>query len=325
MKDKIRWGIIGCGDVTEVKSGPAFQKADNSELVAVMRRNGELAKDYALRHNIAKWFHDAQKLINDSDVDAVYIATPPSSHKKYTLAAAEAGKPIYVEKPMALNFSECIEMVEACEKRMVPLFTAYYRRALPRFLKIKSLIEDGAIGKIRSVNIRLYQSPSEKDLMKDGKNWRIDPGIAGCGYFCDLGSHMFDLIQFYFGKIISASWFISNQARLYKAEDTVSASFAFENGIQGTGLWCFCTEEILDKTEIIGSDGKIIYSTFGSDPIRVSSKRTKTEFIIDNPQHVAQPLIQLVVNDLLGIGKSPSTGKSGAETNRVMDMILGRI
>ena len=135
----IRWGIIGCGDVTEVKSGPGFQNSKNSQLVAVMRRSGALAKDYALRHNVPKWYDDAQKLINDPDVDAVYIATPPAFHKEYTLKCAQAGKPVYVEKPMARNFEECMAMIEACENAGVPLFIAYYRRALDRFNKVKRI------------------------------------------------------------------------------------------------------------------------------------------------------------------------------------------
>ena len=198
MKEKIRWGIIGCGDVTEVKSGPGFQKANGSELVAVMRRNKTLAQDYARRHNVSKWYGDAQDLINDPDVDAVYIATPPSSHKKYVIDTANAGTPVYVEKPMALSYKECLEMVEFCEQMNVPLFVAYYRRALPRFLKIKSLIEDGAIGEVRCVNTRLRQKPNEKDLSQP-ENWRTNPSIAGCGYFCDMGSHMIDILQFILG------------------------------------------------------------------------------------------------------------------------------
>lgn len=136
MKE-IRWGIIGCGDVTEVKSGPAFQRADGSSLVAVMRRSGDLAKDYARRHGVARWYENAEALINDPGVDAIYIATPPAFHKEYTLLSAAAGKPVYVEKPMALNFEECQEMIQACRSARVPLFVAYYRRALARFLKIK--------------------------------------------------------------------------------------------------------------------------------------------------------------------------------------------
>lgn len=324
MKNTIRWGIIGCGDVTEIKSGPGFQKSSGSELVAVMRRNGALAKDYSERHNVPKWYDNADKLIHDPDVDAVYIATPPSSHKKYTLAAAGAGKPVYVEKPMALNHRECVEMIDACKNNKVPLFVAYYRRALPRFLRIKSLIDQKVIGEIRSVNIRFYQTPSEKDLTK-GDNWRVDPSIAGCGYFCDLGSHMIDLLQFYFGKIITASGFHSNRAGLYNAEDTVNAIFSFENGIHGTAVWCFVAGENIDQTEIIGSKGRIIYSTFSSDPIILISGGKQEEIKIDNPEHVAQPLIQMIVDELLGKGKSPSNGKSGASTAWAMDKILGRL
>ena len=151
--DTVRWGIIGCGNVTEVKSGPGFQKARDSSLVAVMRRNGDLAKDYAQRHSVPKWYDDAQALIDDPDVNAIYIATPPSSHKVYTIMAAQAGKPVYVEKPMALNFAECQEMIGACQEAAVPLFVAYYRRSLARFLKIKELLDAGAIGEVRFVSI----------------------------------------------------------------------------------------------------------------------------------------------------------------------------
>ena len=135
----IKWGIIGCGNVTEVKSGPAFQKAPNSALVAVMRRDAALAEDYAKRHNVPKWYSNAEDLINDPEVDAIYIATPPSSHKEYTILCAKARKPVYVEKPMALTFEECNEMINTCKEHNVPLFVAYYRRALPRFLKIKEI------------------------------------------------------------------------------------------------------------------------------------------------------------------------------------------
>src|SRR4030095_5976990 len=153
----IRWGMIGCGDVTEVKSGPGFQKASHSSLVAVMRRHGELARDYAERHGVPRWYDNAAALINDLEVDAVYIATPPSSHKQYALMCAEAGKPVYVEKPMAVNFEECQAMISAFEVTQIPLFVAYYRRALQRFLKIKELVNSGVIGEVRFVSITLYQ------------------------------------------------------------------------------------------------------------------------------------------------------------------------
>lgn len=322
-REKIRWGIIGCGDVTEVKSGPGFQKAEGSKLVAVMRRNKHLAQDYAERHSVPKWYGDAQELINDPNVDAVYIATPPSSHKKYVLDAALAGKPVYVEKPMALDYKECLEMVEFCEKMKVPLFVAYYRRALPRFIKIKSLIEEKVIGEIRCVNVRLRQKPSEKDLSQL-ENWRTDPSIAGCGYFCDMASHMIDLLQFLLGEIKEARGFTGNQQKLYEAEDIVSASFIFESGIQGTGSWCFSSNNEIDETEIVGTEGRIVFPTFQLIPTIVDTKNRREQFEIPNPPHIAQLLIQTIVDELRGIGSCPSTGKTGASASRVMDKILGR-
>jgi 1,5-anhydro-D-fructose reductase (1,5-anhydro-D-mannitol-forming) len=324
MMKTVRWGIIGCGDVTERKSGPGFQKARGSELIAVMRRNGKLAEDYARRHRVPKWYDKAESLIHDDDVDAVYIATPPSSHKEYALAVARAGKPVYVEKPMALNYAECLTMIQACEEAKVLLFTAFYRRALPRFMKVKSLLAEGQIGAVRGVNLRLYQKPSADD-QKGSQQWRVDPQIAGGGYFVDLGSHMIDLLQYLFGPIASAVGSSSNQAKLYEAEDIVSATFIFENGIHGVGFWSFGANENLDSTEIIGSRGKITYSTFQELPIVLEKDGGIERFDIPHPEHVQQPLIQNIVDELLGLGKSPSTGRTGAMTSWVMDKILGRI
>src|SRR5688500_4072884 len=107
--DEIRWGIIGCGDVTEVKSGPGFQKARGSALVAVMRRDRAKAEDFARRHGVPRAYTDAEALIADPDVDAVYIATPPSSHRALALQVAAARKPCLVEKPMAMTHDECVE------------------------------------------------------------------------------------------------------------------------------------------------------------------------------------------------------------------------
>jgi predicted dehydrogenase len=320
---KIKWGIIGCGNVTEVKSGPAFQKAENSELIAVMRRNAALAKDYASRHKVAKWYDDAELLIKDPEINAVYIATPPSSHMKYCIAAAEAGKYVYVEKPMGLNFSECGKMIEACKKNNIELFTAYYRRALPKFLKVKELIDKKFIGEVRTVNVQLFNPPSQNDI-EQKENWRVDPAVAGGGYLFDLGSHMIDLLQYYFGQIKSASGYALNQSKNYEAEDNTVAAFEFEGGINGTGIWCFNSQENIDETEVVGSEGKIVYSTFADTPVVVIKSNKKEEFIFENPKHIQQPLIQLIVDDLLGKAKSPSTGESGASVNLVMDWILGR-
>jgi predicted dehydrogenase len=318
----IRWGIIGCGDVTEIKSGPGFQKADNSSLVAVMRRDGELAKDYAQRHGVPKWYDNAAALVNDPEVDAVYVATPPSSHKEYTLLSAQAGKPVFVEKPMALNFEECQAMLAACQAAQVPLFVAYYRRALLRFLKIKELLEAQAIGEVRFVSLAFYQPLRSDELDPQNLPWRVIPEIAGGGRFVDLASHMLDFADYVLGPIRSVQGVASNQAHAFPAEDIVTGSFVFESGVQGVGSWCFTAYDEVDLTEIVGSQGKISFSTFGTEPVILTTTDGITEFEIAYPAHVHQPLIQTVVEALTGVGTCPSTGHSAARTNWVMDQML---
>lgn len=320
----IKWGIIGCGDVTEIKSGPAFQLVENSDLIAVMRRNGKLAKDYAKRHKVPKWYDNAELLINDSEVNTIYVATPPSSHMKYSIAAAKAGKPVYVEKPMAMSFEECRKMINACSRSSVPLFVAYYRRALPRFLKVKTLLNEGAIGDVKFVNIRYYEKPREEDI-KGNLNWRVDTQVAGCGYFCDLGSHIIDLIQYLLGDITEASGHSSNQGQIYPAEDIVTGEFLFESGIHGTGIWSFNASENMDEVEIVGSNGKIVYSTFENKPVTFFRDGNIEEFNIPHPKHIQQCLIETIVNELLGKGKCPSKGETAIKTAWVMDKLLGRI
>src|SRR5262245_3285927 len=241
----IRWGIIGCGDVTEVKSGPGFQKADGSSLVAVMRRDAAKAQDYARRHNVPHAYDRAEDLIHDDDVDAVYIATPPSSHRDLAIRVAEAGKPCLVEKPMALNHAECLWMTEAFRSRKLPLWVAYYRRALPRFLIVRDRLREGAIGRVTSVHVQVTAPPLAG---ADATNWRIDPAVSGAGLFFDLASHCLDLLDFLLGPISRVSGFAVNTGGRYTAEDATAATFEFEGKTLGTGIWNFNAAE---KTDVI--------------------------------------------------------------------------
>jgi predicted dehydrogenase len=315
----IRWGIIGVGDVTEVKSGPGFQEAQHSELVAVMRRSGKLVQDYASRHGVKRWYDDAGALIADPEVDAVYIAAPPYVHKDYTLMCAQAGKPVLVEKPMALNFAECEMMVNACQSAGVHMWVAFYRRALPRFLKIKDLVDTGAIGKVNSVAIRLYMPPPSPG---DEPAWKFTPSLSGGGKFIDMGVHTLDFLDFVFGPIQMAQGLAGRQGKLYEAEDHVVASFRFESGILGTGDWYFTSREYVDETRLIGTDGEIAFSTFDTTPIKLTTTSGSQFLAIENPAHVHQPLIQTIVNELNGQGQCPSTGVSGARTTWITDHIL---
>lgn len=319
--DEVRWGIIGVGDVCEVKSAPAMNKIAHSKIEAVMRRDADKAADYARRHHIGKWYSDADALINDPLVNAIYIATPPKAHLEYTLKAAAAGKPVYVEKPMARNYAECQQMIAACKAAQVPLYVAYYRRTLPNFLKVKSLIEEGAIGEVRMVEVRMHK-PLTPDIITHQENhWRIDPEVSGGGYFYDLASHQLDFLDYLFGPIINAHGFAANQAGLYPAEDIVNATFKFESGVLGTGSWCFSTGKTSDKdlTTIIGSKGEISYISFGSGDVILKKDGHEEVFHYDMPQHIQQPLIQQIVDDLLGNGICVSTGESGSRTNQAME------
>ncbi|MFK7984272.1 MAG: Gfo/Idh/MocA family protein [Saprospiraceae bacterium] len=325
----VKWGIIGVGDVCEVKSAPAMQLIEHSELVAVMRRNTEKAIDYARRHQVPKWYDQAEDLINDPDVNAIYIATPPNAHAELTELAAKARKPVYVEKPMARSLAECEQMIAACKKADVPLYIAYYRRGLPNFLKLKQLIESGIIGEIRLVKIALYKSSKPDIIAKTiesmPENWRVNPEIAGGGYFFDLASHQFDYLDFVFGPIQSVSGAAGNQAELYPAADIVTSQFTFKNGIQGIGSWCFTVDEIVtnDELTIIGTTGKLSIPFFGEPEIILenSNSKRKKKFKFALPKHIQQPLLQTIVDDLLGTGNCPSTGESAARTNWVLEEI----
>jgi len=319
--NEIGWGIIGCGAVTEMKSGPAFYQAAGSKLVAVMRRNQQLAKDYAQRHGVEKYYSNVDELINDKQVDAIYIATPPSSHKEYALKVANAGKPCCVEKPMALNYQECLEMLNAFSKKQLPLFVAYYRRSLPRFKQIKQWLIEERIGHIRQIHWSFSKPPNNYDLEKR-KNWRTDPSISGGGYFVDLASHGIDLFQYLLGEITHTQGISKNQQSLYRAEDAVSACWQFKNGILGSGYWNFAAHESEDHVKIIGSNGKITFSVFAETPIQLMSNGTIQSLSIDNPKHIQRYHVEDMINHLRGGGSHPSLGESAAKTNWVMDQIL---
>jgi predicted dehydrogenase len=319
----INWGMIGCGSVTEVKSGPAFNKIEGSRLVAVMRRNRTLAEDYAARHNVPKVYSDADQLINDNEIDAVYIATPPGSHMEYALSVIKAGKPVYIEKPMALNFDECQKINEAAEKKGVPVFVAYYRRALPGFLLVKDLISKGNIGKVMMIRIELFKYASDNE--KAGRlPWRVDPALSGGGHFFDLASHQLDYLDSVFGPVREVKSIVLNHGGLYKVEDFVSASFLFDDNIVCTGTWSFNVpkKSSRDIIEITGTEGSIRFSTFDFEPIVMINGNGRQEFINERPEHVQFYLIRKIISDLSGKEKAPSTGISAARTSRVMDQVV---
>lgn len=324
---QINWGFIGCGEVTEKKSGPAFNEVPGSHIVAVMSRNIDKAKSYAERHGIKKWYTDAQALIDDPEINAIYIATPPSSHATYAIMAMHAGKPAYVEKPLAASYDDCARIFHVSKVTGVPCYVAYYRRYLPYFNRVKELIRNGEVGKVINVQIRFSCPPRELDYNSPEElPWRLVPDIAGGGYFYDLAPHQIDILQDIFGIITHARGYSDNRGGLYKAEDTVSACFSFQDGLPGSGSWCFVGHDSAkeDRIEIIGDKGSLLFSVFNYQPIRLINSKGKQEIEVPNPKYVQQPLIQNIVETLQGTADCKCTVESAMSVNWVMDHILGK-
>ncbi len=318
----IRWGIIGCGNVTEVKSGPAYTLTPGFELYGVMRRNLTKALDYAQRHKVPFVTDKADDIIKNPKIDAVYIATPPDTHKYYGLQVAAAGKPCCIEKPMAPNYVDSLAIYDAFQQAKQPLFIAYYRRSLPRFLKIKEWLDADAIGEVRHIRWTKCRSASPIDLAGT-YNWRTDARIAPGGYFDDLASHGLDLFTFLLGDIKDAKGFAMNQQGLYSAFDAVNGSWVHTNGISGEGSWIFGASEPKDQVEIYGSKGEIQFSVLQEDPIVLSSKQRTETLFIEHPKHLHEYHVANIQAQLVKGKDHPSTGATGLHTSWVMDKILG--
>ena len=325
----IRWGFIGCGEVTEKKSGPAFSMIEGSEVVAVMSRDKDKARSYAQRHGVKKYYADAQALVSDPEVNAVYIATPPSSHATFAIMAMKAGKPAYIEKPLAASYMDCLRVNRISKLTGVPCFVAFYRRYLPYFEKIKSIIQNNEIGKVLTVQIRFAVPPRELDYNSSKQMpWRLQPEVAGGGgYFYDLASHQIDFLQYLFGPIIEAEGFCQNMAGLYKVEATINACFRFASGLSGSASWCFVAHESArrDRISIVGTRGKVVFSVFAYAPIVLDTEKGQESIEVPNPPYVQMGLIEKVVRHLQGKETCDCDSGSTTATNWVMDRILGKL
>jgi predicted dehydrogenase len=320
--DEVRWGILGCGAVTEVKSGPALQKVQGSRVVAVMRRTPDLAADYARRHAVPRWYDDAERLVADREVNAVYIATPPGSHLEYALLACGYQKPVYVEKPMARHLTECVRMTGAFRSANVPLFVAYYRRALPRFLKARELVESGALGRITGVSYRFASARHRNLAAGAALPWRLRPEESGGGLFLDLGCHTLDVLDWLLGPLESVSGTAANVASPHDVEDNVVMQFRTASGALGTARWNFAADSPADEIVFEGLQGQLSMATFGEDPLELRRASGVERFAIANPAHIQEPMIATVVGELRGLTHCESTGESAARTQAVMDAVL---
>lgn len=324
----IRWGIIGCGDVCEVKSGPPLYNVPGSALRIVMRRNGDAARDFAQRHGVPSHTNDANVVVKHPEVDAVYIATPPGTHMEYALLVAESGKPCYVEKPMARSAVECERMVEAFERASLPLFVAYYRRMLPRFVQVAHLIQSGELGHLMTVQYLYQGERRHRAVAAARRNWRERAEDSGGGLFLDLGSHVLDILDYLLGPLSDLHGQATRRSGEASVEpgtveDTVCASFSSASGVPGTCMFAFHTTRFVDQLTLIGSAGTLTLSVFGSEPLTLTTEAGIRELAVAHPKHVQYPLVETIVSELSGGPlRCPSTGRSALRTSRAMDQIL---
>jgi predicted dehydrogenase len=293
-----------------------------------MSRSESKARSYAERHHIPKWYTDAQELVDDPNINAIYIATPPSSHATFAIMAMKAGKPVYVEKPLAASYDDCARINRISEQTGVPCFVAYYRRYLPYFQRVRDIVKNGLIGEVTNVQVRFSVPPRYLDYNShENLPWRLQPDIAGGGYFYDLAPHQLDILQELFGVITRAHGYCANRAHLYKAEDTISACFLFDSGLPGSGSWCFVGHQSAkeDCIEIIGDKGSVSFSVFNYDPIRLVTSEGNMNIVVPNPPYVQLPIIKSVIEDLQGFGACTCTSVSATPVNWVMDRILGKL
>ncbi len=316
----VNWGIIGCGNVTEVKSGPAFAKVPHSTLMAVMRRDTAKAADYAKRHNVPRWYSNAYDLMDNPEINAIYIATPPKQHEEYALAALNRGKFVYVEKPVTTDVLSCSRMIEAVQKTKGKLVVAHYRRAVPMFQYIKRVVEDGRLGKIKSIQLRMFQPHNNELIASAESNWRVIPELSGGGYFYDLAPHQLDFLQFVFGIPVRYYGEFVHQSTHYPAEDAVSGIIEYPNNITFNGQWHFDKPESEkeDSCLIFGEQGSVEFPFFGNT-VKVNTSAKEEIVPFDHPTHIQQPMIEKVVRYFLGQEENPCTIEEALASLRVME------
>jgi len=321
----INWGIIGCGNVTERKSGQAYNKVPNSKLVAVMRRDAAKAADYAARHKVDRWYADADALLKDAEVNAVSVATPPAFHLEYAVAALKKGLNVYVEKPVTRTSQEAQAMADAVKQYDGKLTIAHYRRALPMFLYVKDLLAKNAIGDVRTVQIRMWKS-IKPDLIADSEtNWRVQPELSGGGYFHDLAPHQLDLMLYFFGEPEKYHGYSLNQSNTYLADDHVCGEIVFKNNVVVNGSWSFNVAEnqATDLCEMIGTKGRISFPFFGNFVSWQNETEGKT-VSFTHPEHIQQPMIERIVQYFRGEGPNPCPIGEAVTLMKILDAFTGK-
>lgn len=315
---ELRWGIIGCGDVCERKSGPAMRKVPGSSIVAVMRRDLEKARDFAQRHGVHRVYNRVEDLLADPLVNAVYVATPPHLHCEMTVKAAESGRPVLVEKPMARTPDECRRMIRACALNNVLLMVAYYRRFFPMTRHLQELVAGGDLGEVR--HARLYLTFATRISPTDERAWRWNPEISGGGQLMDIGSHRIDILHCLFGPASEATaWFDPHPPD--KVERTVSATVVYRSGVVVSILVDEGMAFPEDCLEIQGTKGRLVARPFDTNLTVHTLARGKRTYSFQVPQPSHEKLIAHFLDVMRGQARPLIPGEEGIQANLVIDAI----
>ncbi len=317
----LRWGILGCGNVAEHKGGPPLYSVDNSELVAVMRRDQAKAEDFAHRHGAKRAYTDVDKLLSDDEINAVYIATPPHLHSEQTIRAARAGKHILCEKPMAMSVNECQQMVDACSEAGVTLMLAYYRNHYPNVVKMKALMDENAIGDVvlARINCTAYYNPNRKDL----KNWRMNPEISGGGVLMDIGSHRISLLQYLMGDVASVKGFAETVHLDGTVDDSAVFTLRFESGAHAVANINWNVGIGIDDIEVYGTKGRLRCSPLNSENLTLETKSEGVKTLPQKPlPHTHIGLVKDFVNHIRTGEPIRCTGELGLQTNAIIAKIM---
>jgi predicted dehydrogenase len=316
---RLKWGLIGCGDIATRRVAPALCDLDNSELVAVSRANFEQAEAFAKRFCARRWHKDWQELVSDTEVEAVYIATPVHLHAEQAIAAAEAGKHVLCEKPMALNVGECDEMIAACRANNVHLGVAYYRHFYPVVERIKAILESGEIGKPVFAQINAFERFDPEP--SNPRRWLLEPELSGGGPMFDFGCHRVEVLMNLFGKVSSIRSIISNVIFNRKVEDTASALFQFESGPQAVLAVTHGAREPQDTLDIFGSEGSIHIENLNEGTLKIITGSGERVEAHEPHPNLHQPLVEDFADAVLS-GRTPLVdGHVGREVARAIEEI----
>jgi len=320
MEKVIRWGFLGCGKVVQKKSGEAFRSVPNSEIAVIMRRNLEAAKESAERFGAPKWCDNTEELLS-ADIEAVYIATPPGLHYEQAMECLNAGKAVYLEKPFARNYTEAKALTEAFERAGIPLYVGHYRRALPRFLKIREMLNENVIGQVKSIDFYLNRIFSQKEAEN---SWLYNPILSGGGKYYDIAPHTVDIINFLFGNITEVQGSAKNLETGCPLENIVEMSFVTERGAKGIAKFNCVAEEKSDRMMVTGTNGSMEFSVHGKTDVIVKDMdgNVLEQFDLPDPKAVEEAMVQSVVEDLLGISECESKAKDVLVTYKIIDEVL---